>query len=82
MIEAYGGACSCCGEVERSFLVLDHIDGGGEAERRQLGGSKELLMKLRRGGWPQDGYQLLCSNCNLGKEIIGTCPHTLEDENG
>jgi hypothetical protein len=35
-LQAYGGTtpqCVCCGEGQLLFLALDHIDGGGHAQR-------------------------------------------------
>lgn len=79
--EAYGGpVCTCCGENEPDFLVIDHINGGGGAHRRQLreeglnatGG--RFYSYLKQQGYPE-GYQVLCFNCNHGKELQGGCPH-------
>lgn len=73
---AYGGACQCCGEPERKFLSIDHINGGGNAERRRIGrpGGVVFYRWLRKNGYPP-GYQTLCHNCNLAKGFFGTCPH-------
>lgn len=76
-IERYGGRCACCGETERLFLQLDHIDGGGNQHRRELGGNGAYLLAtwLKRNNWPE-GFQVLCANCNIGKHLNGgTCPH-------
>lgn len=64
----YGGAdgCACCGIKHVPFLAVDHIDGKGAEERREVGGSLALLRRLRREGWP-GGYQVLCHNCNWAK---------------
>ena len=36
----------------------------------------ELKPSLKRQGWPKDGYQLLCANCNQGRARNGgVCPH-------
>lgn len=64
--------CSCCGESEPAFLVLDHIDGGGNQERRKYG--RRLFIRLRNLGYPP-GYQVLCWNCNSAKYYQGQCPH-------
>ena len=78
-IEAYGGACKCCGESEPAFLTIDHIDGGGNAHRRTLtadgsiAGSSNFYRWLKNQGWPE-GFQLLCHNCNFAKSH-GGCPH-------
>ncbi len=70
----YGGmdGCACCGIRRVAVLAVDHIDGGGAAERKAAGGSLALLRKLRREGWP-DGYQVLCHNCNWSKGTGERC---------
>ena len=77
VLNAYGNQCACCGEAERCFLTIDHVNRDGAAERRikwQTG--NKLYRELRRQGFPQDRYQLLCYNCNLGRERnAGVCPH-------
>lgn len=72
---AYGGAsCTCCGENIVEFLDLDHINGGGNQERKLLGTGTKFYRKLRIRGFPP-GYQVLCANCNRGKSVCGECPH-------
>jgi hypothetical protein len=72
IIEAYGGECACCGEDLPVFLTIDHVNGGGNQERRQWGGTS-LWRRLRREGFPP-GYQVLCWNCNAAKHMLGACP--------
>lgn len=84
MIAAYGGKCVCCGESEVAFLELDHINGGGRAHRRELGSSssKTMYLWLQKRGWPREGFQLLCANCNQGRQRNGgTCPHSARKAN-
>src|ERR1035441_4035593 len=79
----YGGVnglkCACCGEKEFSFLTLDHIDGGGNADRTARFGryniaGHHMYRKLRLAGFPE-GYQVLCHNCNAGRrDNGGVCP--------
>lgn len=69
---AYGGVCACCGESERDFLTIDHINGGGTAHRKELGG--KVYAQLRRTGFPA-GYRVLCWNCNWAHRLYGACPH-------
>lgn len=76
MIAGYGGKCACCGETEPAFLTLDHIHGGGLADRKKVG-SRGIYKRLRDLGWPRDGYRLLCMNCNLATKFGRTCPHQL-----
>jgi hypothetical protein len=74
----YGGnpsKCACCGEMEERFLSIDHINGGGNIERKAgQGGGHFLYRRLRKLGYPE-GFQVLCFNCNMAKGIDGQCPH-------
>ena len=80
MVAAYGGRCACCGEVEFIFLDLDHVKNDGKVDRAQRGNGQRLLVWLKANGWPRNGYQLLCCNCNQGKARNGgVCPHKLGD---
>jgi hypothetical protein len=70
----YGGACACCGERERWFLTIDHIDGNGWEHRRQIG-KTDMWKWLHANGYPT-GFQILCFNCNAGRyRNGGVCPH-------
>lgn len=79
-LRAYGGdapACTCCGESVLQFLALDHVNGGGHAQRQETGGGG-FYVWLRRHNYPA-GFQILCHNCNFGRQINGgTCPHQEE----
>lgn len=76
---AYGGwRCTCCGETEKLFLSIDHIENNGAAERRAglyKGGGSAFYAWLRKQNFPP-GYQVLCMNCQVGKHKNGgVCPH-------
>jgi hypothetical protein len=73
---AYGGICACCGEDEPSFLSIDHVHGGGNAHRREVGGgNRRMMLQIIKAGYPPE-YQLLCFNCNCGRALNGgVCPH-------
>lgn len=73
---AYGGwRCACCGETERTFLSIDHIDGNGRKMRKVHGQTGQFYRWLRRCNYPA-GFQVLCMNCNFGKhQNGGVCPH-------
>lgn len=75
LLDAYGGRCSCaaCPETNPVFLTLEHVNRDGGAHRRQVG--SHSYADLRRRGWPQDGYTLLCWNCNAMTRFGKTCPH-------
>lgn len=78
---AYGGyRCACCGETERAFLTLDHVNNDGAKMRREMFGSRTYA-GYRTYSWLAShsfpaGYQVLCMNCNHGKRMNdGVCPH-------
>lgn len=73
VIEKYGGECVCCGQSERKFLEIDHINNDGAKHRRDMGSSR-IVMWLIKNDFPK-GFQLLCSNCNMAKGRWGECPH-------
>lgn len=78
-IAAYGGFCVCCGENQRAFLCIDHIDGNGAAHRRSITGGDNangpmFFLWLEKNKYPP-GFQVLCWNCNAAKEHLGQCPH-------
>lgn len=71
LVEAYGGKCKDCGHTDIRVLVIDHVNDDGAEERRsyktRLGNYFYSILKKR--GYPQDRYQLLCQNCNIIKEF-------------
>lgn len=78
MIDVYGSVCGCCGENNPGFLTIDHIRMDGQPHRKALGGSGvSFLGALKRLGWPKDGLQLRCMNCNWATRYGRTCPHKL-----
>lgn len=74
----YGGnppKCACCDESNVKFLTIDHINGGGAKQRKQVGGGFNFYRWLIRNNFPE-GYQVLCFNCNCGRaKNNGVCPH-------
>jgi hypothetical protein len=75
-LEHYGSKCACCGETTFEFLSIDHINGGGNQHRKELGikAGNKFVRWLKENNWPE-GYQILCHNCNLSKGFYGECPH-------
>ena len=75
-IEAYGGKCVCCGESHWQFLTLDHPNGDGQKDRAKhrmvLG---QLYGWVKKNGYPQGMYRVLCMNCNWVRRFGGKCPH-------
>lgn len=84
VIAAYGGKCACCGETERTFLVIDHVNDDGHKYRWKKGSGSygphsggQLLKFIRDAGFPSD-YQVLCANCNTSKSVNGGfCSHNI-----
>jgi hypothetical protein len=78
----YGGnppKCACCGEREKRFLTIDHINNDGAEHRRKIGmghhSGCRLYSWIRTHNFPS-GFQVLCFNCNCGKRMNnGICPH-------
>ena len=68
----YGGKCACCGETGFEFLTIDHVNGGGSKQRRK--DSLQIGVWLKKHKYPVD-FQVLCYNCNLGRNFWGQCPH-------
>ncbi len=73
--------CKCCGTTEPDFLTIDHIDGGGNAHRKQTGASGQYSW-IKKNGYPA-GFQVLCFNCNFSKwnpKNGGRCIHAIDRE--
>lgn len=66
--------CACCREDADRFLIIDHINGGGNEHRRQVGGSRGMYNDIRKRGFPP-GFRVLCHNCNYSYSVDKTCPH-------
>lgn len=79
MNEYGGGKCFCCNEDHLEFLVIDHINGGGDFHRASLGcktGGHPFYAKLKQLGFPfRDELRVLCQNCNASYGFYGYCPH-------
>jgi hypothetical protein len=63
--------CQECGFSDVRALTIDHVDGGGDAHRRELAkslrrmpGPWALYRWLRDNGYPT-GYRVLCMNCQF-----------------
>lgn len=78
----YGNKCSCCGEENKLFLTIDHINNDGYKlrPRNNKGKTKALFSHhyykdIIKHNFPTD-LQLLCWNCNCGRQRNkGICPH-------
>ena len=72
VIERLGGKCACCGETDKEFLTIDHVEGGGGQHMKAIG---NLSSYLYRHGWKEGEYRCLCMNCNFSFGHYGYCPH-------
>jgi hypothetical protein len=62
-----GNVCVKCGFADPRALCIDHVNGGGCAERKSFSNLQKYYQSiLDRNGI---GYQLLCCNCNAIKRI-------------
>ncbi len=80
VFDYYGGRCGCCGETISQFLTIDHIHGGGCKHRKEIGVSSgySFYYWLKKNNFPS-GFQVLCFNCNCGRQVNGgVCPHEQE----
>jgi hypothetical protein len=59
-LDVLGGKCVRCGFDDRRALQIDHVNGGGTAERKLLY-PNALLRKVIAN---PSKYQILCANCN------------------
>ena len=61
VLDQYGRKCGRCGfDSDIRILQLDHINGGGNQERRKIG-TRGIRRKALEN---PEQYQLLCPNCN------------------
>jgi 5-methylcytosine-specific restriction endonuclease McrA len=63
VLKTFGGKCARCGYDDWRALQIDHINGGGHAERKNSGGSESYYRRILKGE-KSGKYQLLCANCN------------------
>jgi hypothetical protein len=74
LLEIYGSVCACCGESERKFLTIDHVNNDGAEKRRTYGKSKYRRWLSQQPKQPD--IRTLCWNCNCGRRLNnGVCPH-------
>lgn len=69
--------CACCGELHIEFLVLDHLNGGGNKHRKSIFGQVgrgDIYRWVIKNNYPK-GFRVLCDNCNASIGRYGYCPH-------
>lgn len=74
--------CKGCGEYRPEFLSLDHINGGGNAHRKSIGGDISAAIYCWAIKTPLNEVRsilrVLCMNCNTSYGVYGYCPHQKE----
>ena len=81
VMNLYGKKCACCGETNLGFLTMDHINNDGKGERKVFGSGYGMYVHMRDLFYKDKNkalskYQILCWNCNVGKQHNnGVCPH-------
>lgn len=76
IIKKLGEKCECCGESNTQLLSIDHINGGGNIEKKALRG-KSYLKKLKHMTDIKTKYRCLCYNCNYCIGFWGKCQHKI-----
>lgn len=70
LLRGLGGVCVRCGEKDLDVLSVDHVHGGGAAERRVLPSTSARFREKALAN--PDDYRVLCLNCQW----------IVKDENG
>lgn len=60
--------CIKCGFSDIKALEIDHINGGGNKQRKLIGCGSKFYRWLIKNNFP-NGFQVLCANCNRIKQI-------------
>ena len=70
LIDFLGGKCARCGFSDIRALQVDHVNGGGNQERKanRTEGVNDLFRRVRE---TPDAFQCLCANCNWIKRHEG-----------
>ncbi len=74
LFKLFGGKCVLCGKDNIDFLVFDHINNDGTADREEnkTRSSIEIVRRLVRNNVPieqiKEKFQVLCANCNSIKQ--------------
>jgi len=67
VLNAYGGSCRLCGEINLCFLTIAHTLNDGVDHRKKckaVGGSHFYRILIRRGFPKDEGLAVECFNCN------------------
>lgn len=73
VLSGYGNKCACCGEQNKEFLTLDHVNRDG-ASHRKIRHQYGIYRDVINSGFPNN-YRILCMNCNWATRYSMVCPH-------
>lgn len=62
-----GHICCKCRYSDKRALQIDHVNGGGNKEHKEIGNLRTFLKKVLAD--TQGAYQILCANCNWIKRM-------------
>lgn len=69
LLDAFGRKCVRCGyDADIRALQIDHVNGGGTAERRQFPNFQAYYAYILE-NVASGKYQVLCANCNVIKRM-------------
>jgi predicted secreted protein len=63
LFDMYGRSCALCGFDDIRALTLDHINGNGNTERKELG--ERGVYRRAAETYRPDEYRTLCMNCQF-----------------
>lgn len=75
-LKKLGGRCACCGETERRFLQIDHVNGDGNRDRVRRS-PQAFYRHVMENEEPGVRLRLLCANCHFAHSYRSGCPHEL-----
>ncbi len=64
IIAFFGGKCIRCGYTDWRALQINHINGGGHADRKRYSTFYAFYRAILTGERSKDDLELLCANCN------------------
>lgn len=67
--------CNGCDVHQLEFLTVNHINGGGQRDRKNFRGARTFYEYLVKAVFPE-GLNILCYNCNCSNGFFGYCPHS------
>ena len=69
VFNALGNKCVKCGFTDKRALQIDHVNGGGYQEIKNLNARQRYYNVLKSIELKDNKYQLLCANCNWIKRF-------------